>query len=225
MSSPVVVIGGYGAGLGSGLADVFSAAGYRVAALSRRGSEHGGALNLACDLTEPEAVRSAVDNVIEQLGPIDVFIHNVAAIHIGPFLETPPERFEAVWRASVLSAVRCAQAVLPGMLERGGGTLLFSGATAALKGGKNFAAFASAKFALRALAQSLAREYQPQGIHVAHVILDGLIGGTASVERFGANEDQVIKPHEAAKTYLALVGQDRSAWTQEIDLRPYVENF
>jgi len=121
--------------------------------------------------------------------------------------------------------VHCARLVLPGMLQRGSGTVLFSGATASLRGGAGFAAFASAKFALRGLAQSLAREFQPAGIHVAHVVLDGIIGGTPSVARTGIDPAKTLDPAGIARAYAALLAQDKAALTHELDLRPNAERF
>ena len=223
--APVAVIGGYGPGLGKGLAEVFSAAGYEVVTISRRGAEFDGALNLAADLSDGVQAKAAIEQVVETFGRIDVYIHNVIAVHIAPFLETSPQEFESVWEAAFLSAVHVTQAVIPHMQRRSSGAILFSGATAAVRGGKNFSAFAASKFALRALSQSLAREFQPAGIHVAHVILDGLMYGTPSVERFGGSKDTSILPGEAAATFLALAQQPSSAWSQEVDIRPSSEGF
>ncbi len=225
MDAPVVVIGGYGPGLGQGLAEQFSSVGYQIVALSRQGREFDGALSLATELSDREQVVDAVNQILDAFGRIDVYVHNVASLHIAPFLETPAEQFEAVWQASFLSAVHMAQAVIPPMRAQNSGTIIFSGATAAIKGGKNFAAFSSSKFALRALSQSLAREFQPQGIHVAHVILDGLMNGTSSIDRFGGKKETSILPAEAASAFLSLVKQPRSAWSQEIDIRPFSEGF
>ena len=133
--------------------------------------------------------------------------------------------FEATWRTSVLGAVACAQAVLPGMVQCGRGALIFSGATASIRGAARFAAFAVAKFALRGLAQSLAREYHAQGVHVTHVVLDGLLRGSKSVARFGGRDKAAIDPTEVAKTYRWLAEQEQSAWTHELDLRPASEKF
>lgn len=122
---------------------------------------------------------------------MDLMIHNAAELRTGSFNELTVADFRATWDASVATAVATARAVLPGMVARGRGCLIFCGATASIRGGSGFAAFSSAKFALRGLAQSLAREYQPRGIHVAHVILDGLISGSASARRFGSEVQQV----------------------------------
>ncbi|KAJ54694.1 hypothetical protein ACMU_16395 [Actibacterium mucosum KCTC 23349] len=222
---PVAVIGGYGPGLGRGLATVFAEAGYQVVTLSRRGTAHPGALNIACDLTAAADVARSVAQVLQTYGRIDVYIHNVAALHIGPFLETSAETFDDLWQRAVMSAVHATQQVLPPMIDAQAGAILFSGATAAVRGGGRFGAFAATKFALRGLSQSLAREYQSQGVHVAHVILDGLMFGTPSVERFGGSEDTALLPEDVAMQYLNLTQQPRSCWTLELDLRPQSEGF
>ena len=222
---PVVVLGGFGDGLGRGLAEVFASAGYRVAALSRSGIHPPEARGFSADLSDPNQVVASVDAVLREFGRIDVYVHNVASLHIAPFLDTAPEHFETIWRDTFLSAVYASQTVIPYMLNAGFGTLLFSGATASVKAGAHFSAFSSAKFALRALSQSLAREFQPRGIHVAHVVLDGLMFGTSSIERFNGTEATSIHPRDAARTYLAIAQQPRSAWSQEIDIRPSSERF
>ena len=131
------------------------------------------------------------DQARTDLGPIRVLVHNASSIHIAPFLDTTPEQFEDLWRVTCLGAVNSARAVLPDMLAQNPGVMIFTGATAALRGGARFSAFAAAKFALRGLAQSLAREHAPNGIHVAHVIVDGLIWAEKARDRFDAKEEIV----------------------------------
>ena len=230
------VVAGIGPTLGAALCRRLVAADYRVVGLARRG-ETGAALaeelnrerhcfeSVGCDLTDPEAVDRAVGHAEGHFGPPSVYIHNAAQLHIEPFLDTRPEAFEALWRTTCLAAVHGAQRVLPGMVEQGGGTLLFTGATAAVKAGGGFSAFASAKFALRGLVQSLAREFGPQGVHVAHLLIDGLIWGEQARDRFGAEERACLAPDAIAQVYLDLIRQPRSAWSQELDLRPDVEPF
>ena len=230
------VVAGVGNGLGAALCRRLASAGYRVAGLARREealSALAGELNrqghrfeaLSCDLTDPASLALAIDQVEERLGPVSVYVHNAARLHIAPFLDTPPDEFEAVWRTICQGAIHGAQRVIPGMLEGGGGTLLFTGATAAVKAGSGFSAFASAKFALRGLAQSLAREFGPRGIHVAHLLIDGLIWGEQARDRFGSEEEACLSPDAVAQVYLDLIRQPRSAWTHELDLRPDVEPF
>jgi len=153
-----------------------------------------------------------------------VLVHNAAGFVMKPFAETTLAEFENAWRAANLSAFVVSQTVLPHMVARGTGTLIFSGATAALRGGAKFAAFASAKFAQRGLAQSLAREYGPQGIHVAHVVIDGMIDA-ATTDRLAGTGSQRMDPVAIARAYLYLADQHPSAWTHELDLRPSSERF
>ncbi len=227
MSAKHVVIAGGGGTLGTALTREFAESGYAVSALSRRGEApiaHAHVRGLACDLTEEASVRAACARAAE-VARVDVLIYNAAQWVMAPFLELRASDFESAWRASVGGAVACAQAVLPAMLDAGGGAMVFSGATAALRGGARFAAFASAKFALRGLAQSLAREFQPRGIHVAHVVLDGLLRDSASATRFNAQTERTMDPAEVARVYRQLVEQPRSTWTQELDLRAQTEAF
>jgi len=154
----------------------------------------------------------------------DTLIHNAQQLMIRSFAETSAGDFEQVWRNSCLGATIAAQAVLPHMAARKAGTVIFTGATAGLRGGANFAAFASAKFALRGLAQALAREFGPKGIHVAHVVIDGLIDAPQTDLRFGPAQGR-MDAHAIAQAYLALAAQPSSAWTQEMDLRPFAEKF
>ena len=145
---------------------------------------------------------------------------------IKPFEQTTASEFEQAWRVACLGAMVAAQAVIPHMAARRQGTIILTGATAGLRGGANFSAFASAKFALRGLAQSLAREYGPKGVHVAHVVLDGLIDEPQTDQRFGSRVHPGGWIRSAiAQAYLDLSTQHPSAWTQEMDLRPFSERF
>jgi NAD(P)-dependent dehydrogenase (short-subunit alcohol dehydrogenase family) len=231
-----VVFAGVGAGLGAALATRFVRAGYRVAGLARS-AEFGRRLEASlsgeaglyrhfnCDVTAPAAVADAIDAIAGDLGAPQVLIYNPMQLIVKPFQELGVEEFEAVWRVTCLGAVIVTQAVLPHVLGRGGGTIVFSGATASLRGGPGFASLAAAKFALRGLAQSLAREFGPRGVHVVHTILDGLIWSPQTRARFNADRDKCLEPEAIAETYLHIVGQAPSAWTHEIDLRPFHERF
>lgn len=232
---PVVVIGGVSEGLGAAQARRFAAAGYDVLGLARSERaapaveagvhEAGGAYrHVVCDLTRADELSEALR---PEAGRIGVALHNAHRLLIAPFLETELAEFEQVWRDGCLSAASFARAALPEILAQGGGTLLFTGATAGLRGGARFAAFASAKFALRGLAQSLAREFGPQGVHVAQIVVDGLIDAPQTDRRFGAPnaEDDRLSPDAVAESCLHLAKQPRSAWTQELDLRPFAESF
>jgi NAD(P)-dependent dehydrogenase (short-subunit alcohol dehydrogenase family) len=212
---------------------VLSAAGYDVTALSRSGraaaaaaaeaERAGGAFtHYACDLTKHAEVAATVAPIAKR---IDVLVHTAHAILIRPFAETSPEEFEAVWRAGCLSAMNVASIIVPEMAARRQATAIFTGATASIRGGAKFPAFASAKFALRGFAQALAREMGPKGVHIAHVIVDGLIDEPQTTQRFGSASSTRIDPEAIAATYLNIVRQPPSAWTHELDLRPSSESF
>ena len=233
MDKKLAIVAGVGPGLSSSIATAFAAAGYHVGGLARREeslSALEGSLGadkfmgVKTDLTKLEEVQGAVARLEEKFGPTSVYVHNATGFLMKPFLETTGTEFEDVWRSAVLSAFNGGQAALPGMVARGEGAFLITGATAALRGGANFSAFASAKFALRGLAQSLARQFGPQGVHVAHVVIDGIIWG-ASSERFGVEREKCMEPDDIAQTYLNLAHQPKSCWTHELDIRPGVEDF
>jgi NAD(P)-dependent dehydrogenase (short-subunit alcohol dehydrogenase family) len=228
-----LLITGIGEGLGAKIAETFARAGYDIIGMSRtdRASvrlgtavERAGAsyTHLACDLTHPADVAVVLKPIADG---IDVMIHNAQTLLIRPFAETSAMQFEQVWRVACLGAMAAAQAVLPRMAARKSGAAIFSGATAGLRGGANFTAFASAKFALRGLAQALAREFGPKGVHVAHVVIDGLIEAPQTDRRFGPAPAGRMDPQSVAQAYLLLAEQDASAWTQEMDLRPFAEKF
>lgn len=227
-SAKVAIVAGAGEGLGIALCTGLLAAGYVVAGLSRTATAHQELgeryLPLACDLTDAVAVNHAIASLEQRYGRVSVYIHNAAYLLRKDFLQTKAQDFTDLWSLVCLSAVHGAQRVLPGMLEAGKGTLLFTGATASVKAGAGFAAFAAAKFALRGLAQSLARGYGPQGIHVAHIVIDGAIWGRQA-QGFGLEESQCLSSEAVAETYLHLIGQPRSAWTFELDLQPDQEPF
>ena len=146
---------------------------------------------------------------------------NAEAYRRGAILDIEPKDFELCWRVGAFAGFLVGQATARRMVTRGSGTILFTGATASLRGGANFANLASPKFALRAVAQSMARELAPRGIHVAHVIVDGQIG----VEDVAGKPEGRLRPEAIAECYVQLHRQTRSAWTQEMDLRPWGERF
>ncbi|RON56872.1 SDR family NAD(P)-dependent oxidoreductase [Pseudomonas frederiksbergensis] len=217
-NKPLMVLAGVGEGLGAALAARFVAGGYRVVGLSRSAREWAlpGYFAMTCDLTKEAEVQATFEQIERQHGHPAVVIHVVGDLLISPFLELSADAFEGVWRSMVLSAMLVSQQAIARMLPAGHGALLFAGATASLRGGARFAAFASAKFALRGLAQSLAREFQSQGIHVAHVVLDGIIGVADGAE---------LDPAALAESFWILAHQPRSTWTHELDLRPQLERF
>ena len=234
---PLAVIVGVGPGLGAALAARFAAGGYALALLSRGESSrkpalteiaaHGNAAHgYDCDAGDPTSVAAAFAHVRDAQGQPSVLVYNAGVFLQGGILELDPARFEAAWRVNCLGGYLAAREVLPAMRDAGSGSILFTGATAALRGGARFAGLAVGKFGLRALAQSTAREFGPLGIHVAHVVIDGRIGTPAAHERDpdGAAES-FLDPAAIAESYWQLCQQPRSAWTLEIDLRPAAEKF
>lgn len=225
--SEVALIVGAGGVLGAALCDEFAGQGYDVVGLrrARETSVRRGVEILACDLWNPVGVARVAQDAVGRRGRVDVLICNAARFVSGAFAELAYQDFEAAWCVSVGSAIGAAHAVLPSMLARGRGALIFTGATASLRGSARFSAFAASKFALRGLAQALAREYQPQGVHVAHVVVDGLLRGSPAVVRFGGHEQRTIDPRALAVLYRELARQPADAWTHEIDVRPRGERF
>ena len=236
----VALIVGAGGVLGQSLVAEFAAAGYAVGSVRRRAevadapsapSAPNGPNDAtrihreACDLADPPAVEAAVARAVAALGAPDVLVCNAAHLVVAPFQSLQAEDFETAWRVGVAGAAAAVRAVLPPMRASGGGCIVFSGATASQRGGARFAAFASAKFALRGLAQSLAREVQPEGIHVVHVVLDGVLRGSRSEARFAAPGAPLLEPQAVAALYRQLAEQPPSAWTHELDLRPAGERF
>ncbi|KPD10456.1 SDR family NAD(P)-dependent oxidoreductase [Phaeobacter sp. 11ANDIMAR09] len=224
MTNSLAIVAGAGPGLGQSLVSAFGRNGYNAFGLNRTVPQGAGSTQ-AVDLTDQRHTKARLRDMICTHGAPKLVVHNTAKLVISPFEDTSVDDFEATWRAMVLSAVNLAQGVLPAMVETGGGTFIFSGATASLRGGRNFSAFASAKASLRALTQSLAREYGPKGVHVVHVILDGIVDTEASQARHNMDPSRMMKPSDIANTYLALANQPKSTWTHELDLRPMGEAF
>ncbi|MEP6771396.1 MAG: SDR family NAD(P)-dependent oxidoreductase [Polaromonas sp.] len=215
MSRPLALVAGAGGVLGESLARQFSGSGYEVVGLRRAD----------CDLADGDAVAQAIAALIERHGPVDTLLYNAGHLAVAPFLELEASALRECLEAGPVGAAHCARAVLPGMLAVGRGNLLFTGATASLRGSARFAAMATGKFALRGLVQSLAREFHPQGIHVAHVVLDGMLRGSVAASRYVAGEAPVMTPDGVAANFLWLAQQAPFAWTQELDLRTAWEKF
>ncbi|ASP33595.1 SDR family NAD(P)-dependent oxidoreductase [Labrenzia sp. VG12] len=225
MTHPFALVAGAGAGLGQCLVRTFNDSGYHAVGLNRSVPDGTVETTQALDLTDASATAHVLSELLRAHGAPRLVVHNTAKLVISDFENTSNADFEATWRSMVLSAVNLARGVLPGMVAAGGGTFIVSGATASLRGGRNFAAFASAKAGLRALTQSLAREYGPKGIHVVHVILDGIVDTAASRALHALDPARMMQPEDIAKAYLALADQPGSTWTHELDLRPMGEAF
>ena len=227
------VVAGLGEELGVALAGALADAGHDVVGLSRTARAVAATQavvaasgrrfsHVACDLTQPAEVERAVAAVA---GRIDVLVHAAHLLQVAPLDATAADAIEAVRRTSCLTAVNAARAIAPAMAARGRGTIIFCGAAASIRGAATFAAFASAKFALRGFAQSLARELGPHGVHVAHLVLDGLIDEPQTDARFGAAQTPRMAPMDVAAACVALARQPRTSWTQELDLRPAGERY
>lgn len=233
---PVAVVVGAGAGLGAALARRFATE-YRVALLAR-GEEYlsllakeienagGPVLVVPTDVGQEQQINTAFTTIRRELGAPEVLLYNAAMRPFGRLMETKPSTFENTWRVCVFGAFLCAQHVVPDMLTKRKGVILFTGATAGVKPFPTSAAFGPAKFAMRGLAQVLARDLGPQGIHVAYINVDGPIDMPFIRQRFPAmKEEDMLKPSAIAETYWHLAHQDPSAWTQELDVRPFKEKF
>jgi NAD(P)-dependent dehydrogenase (short-subunit alcohol dehydrogenase family) len=233
----VAVVIGAGPGTGAAVARRFAREGHAVACLARNADtieplraelvKEGRVVEaIAADAADPASVKAAFERVRSKLGAPEVLVYNAGAFFMGGILEIPPEMFESSWRSNCFGAFLAAREVLPAMIEKKRGTILLTGATASLRGSARFAALAVGKFGLRAFAQSLAREFGPQGIHVAHVVIDGQIDTPSLRRRDPARaSNTLLTPEAIADTYWQLHTQQPTAWSLELDLRPAVEKF
>lgn len=185
---------------------------------------------MPCDARDEKAMAELIYNIETQLGPIEVAVFNIGANVMFNVIDTTPRVYRKIWEMAAYAGFLMAHFVAPHMAKRERGTLIFTGATASMRGGAKFSAFAGAKHALRALAQSCARELGPKNIHVAHVIIDGMIDSNFIRENIpGVDEmrqqDAVLSPDNIAANYVHLHKQPRNAWTFELDLRPYKEHW
>jgi NAD(P)-dependent dehydrogenase (short-subunit alcohol dehydrogenase family) len=233
MNTRVCVVTGAGPGNGAAFSRRFAAEGYRVAMLARSEerlreleAQIPGAKGYVADVGDPDAVRDSFARIRAELGPVDVLVHNAGSGTFSSFMETQPEAFEKAWRTNTLALLLCGQEAVADMLRAGRGAVIVIGATASVRGGAGFAGFAPAKAAQRILAQSMARSLGPQGIHVAYVVIDGVIDIPRTRQALPDKPDEFfLKPDRIADTVLHLVQQDPSAWTFELDLRPFGERF
>ena len=218
---------GAGHGLGETLCKTLVEAGYAVVGINRSQNDSviSGCEMLQADLSNSDQAKSVLQAVLDKYGAPEVVIHNTAQLVIKPFLETTEDDYIQSLQSTSQTLFVAMQMLLPSMVEAGKGTVIVSGATASIRGGAKFSAFASAKFALRGLTQALAREFQAAGIHIAHVLLDGIIDTARSRELHSLDPTKMMLPDDIASQYLALVNQPKSTWTHELDLRPSVEGF
>jgi NAD(P)-dependent dehydrogenase (short-subunit alcohol dehydrogenase family) len=233
-SNPVAVVIGVGPGLGASLARRFASK-YAVAINARTADflgelateirAHGGeALEVQADTSKAGEVHRAFELIRARLGEPEVLLFNAAAGPLGNINEVTAEQFENCMRVNALGAFLCSKECVPAMISRGRGVLLFTGATAGVKAGPRSIAFGPGNFAKRGLAQSLARDLGPKGIHVAWINIDGGID-LPHRQRPNANKEDLLSPDAIAETYWHLAHQDRSAWTMELELRPFKERF
>lgn len=236
----VAVIAGVGDGLGSAVARRFAKAGHLTVLVARKRDRleriadeirgQGGAAEVApTDLRDEAQIRDLFEKV-GGLGPLGVTVFNAGAQHRQDPLEVESAMFEKVWRLGCHAGFMVGQAAARLMVGQGHGTIIFTGATASVRGGADFVAFAAAKAGLRSVAQSMARALGPRGVHVCHVVIDGVIDMPAIHERFpdlaaSLPEDGMLSTAAIAETYHALHCQERSAWSFEVDVRPWSEPF
>ena len=242
---PVALVVGAGDATGGAIARRFARGGLAVCAtrrssdklqplLDRIRAEGGAAHGFACDARKEDEVAALVERIETTIGPIEVLAFNIGANAPSSILDETARRYFKIWEMACMAGFLNGREVARRMVARAGdgpkGTIIFTGATASLRGSANFAAFAGAKHALRALAQSMARELGPRGVHVAHVVIDGAID-TAFIrenfpERYALKDrDGILDPDHVAEMYWMLHRQPRDAWTHELDLRPWLEKF
>ncbi|AGA73362.1 glucose 1-dehydrogenase [Pseudomonas plecoglossicida] len=237
----VVLVIGAGDATGGEIAKRFAREGY-IACVTRRQADKlqplldeiraagGQAHGFGSDARKEEEVAALVETIERDIGPIEAFVFNIGANVPCSILEETPRKYFKIWEMACFAGFLTAQAVARRMVQRERGTILFTGATAGTRGAAGFAAFAGAKHALRALAQSMARELGPRNIHVAHVVVDGAID-TAFIrdtfpERYALKgQDGILDPAHIADSYWFLHAQPRDAWTFELDLRPWMERW
>lgn len=233
MAKPLCIVVGIGPGNGAALARAFSAAGHALALLSRS-AELGTALCAelpdarfyACDAGSPSSIEEALAQVAREQGDAEVLVWNAGSGVFGDVEHVSVESFDAAWRVNALGPFAAVQRLVPGMKRLGRGAVVFIGATASVKGGARTAAFSSAKFAQRGLAQSMARHLWPAGIHVAIIVVDGVVDLPNTRRGMPDKPDEFfIKPEGIAATAVALAKQDRSAWSFEVEARPFGERW
>lgn len=230
---PVCVVIGIGPGNGAAIARRFAREGFQLALVSRSttlsaplATELGPARAYACDATDPSAVTRTLAAVAHELGPVEVLVYNAGSGTWGDVESISAGDLEAAWKLNVLGAFAAIRAVLPAMRTRGNGSIIFIGATASRRGSAGAAAFAQAKAAQRALAESTARHAWPAGIHVALVIIDGMVDLPRTRARMPDKPtDFFVGPNGVADTVYALTQQDRSAWSFEVEARPFGEKW
>ena len=241
MSARAALVIGAGESTGGAIAKRFAREGYVACGVRRNGDElaplveeiekaGGQGRGFGCDARDEDQVASLFQEIERNVGPIEVAVFNPGANVNFPIRDTTSRVYRKVWEMACFAGFLTGREAARVMVPRGRGSILFTGATASLRGGVGFSAFAGAKHALRALAQSMSRELSPQGIHVAHVVIDGAIDTPWIRENFGElikqrPPDGLLSPESIADNYWLLHQQPRDAWTFELDLRPFDERW
>ena len=226
-----VLVVGAGKGLSASIARLCAKEGMRVVLAARDASKlaslaaETGARSYACDAADPAAVQGLFTALDRDVGPLDLVVYNPSYRTRGPLVELDPEEVRKTLLVSSFGGFLVGQEAARRMLARGRGAIFFTGASASVKGYAQSAPFAMGKFALRGLAQSMARELQPKNIHIAHFVIDGGIGRAGDPRSAERGVDGLLDPDAIAQTYLSVYRQHRSAWSSEIELRPWVEKF
>ena len=231
MADRVALVAGVGRGTGGAVSRRLAAGGYRVALVARSESrlrefeaELPGSLALPCDITDPAALEAALARCRAELGEPEIVVHNAARGVWGSFLEIDPADLEQNFRVNTMSLLYLVRAVAPAMVERGAGVIIVTGNTSAWRGKPDFSGFAPTKAAQRILAEAMARELGPKGVHVAYVVIDAMIDlRWTRRRRPDLPDDRFAKPDAIAETIYQVAQQDRSAWSFNVELRPFTE--
>ncbi|KYR02980.1 short chain dehydrogenase [Tieghemostelium lacteum] len=235
ITNKICTIIGVGPGIGWSVAKKFAKNGFTLAICSRNQDKldkylselntinKGNHIAVPMDASDPVSIEQGFKTIKSKLGNTDLLVYNASTFKYGSIEKVSADDFLNCFKSNCLGAFVSSQQVLPGMVEKKQGAILFTGATAALRGSANFAAFSTGKFALRSLCQSIAREYAPKGIHAAIVHIDGQVDINRDYSQ--RPKEEFLDPDAIADTYYSIFTQDKSAWTLELELRPNLEKF
>lgn len=232
MSKPVALVTGVGPGTGAAIARRFAAGGYAVAMLARNAerlavleAEIGGTKAYPCDVTIEAELDAVLGAVNADLGMPSVLVHNAVGGAFGTFMEIDPQVLERNFQVNTMALLQLARRLAPGMIDAGAGTIIATGNTSALRGRANFAGFAPSKAAQRILCEAMARDLGPKGVHVAYVVIDAVIDGVRRQARPAAPDEAFVRPSAIADEVWHVAHQDRSAWSFNVEVRPFGETW